>query len=378
MKTFARNIVLAALPVLLLAAGCRARSASENAAAAVDRAAGARGVPGSVTLTPAAAAAAEVRTETAAVRAVTRRFAAPGELEWDGRRVFHITARTAGRLERVAAVPGDRVRAGQVLAELYSPDFLALQAEYLQASARAKRHAGDAAEETPARAVLDGARERLALLGLTAEEIAALAASAAPRPLLAVRAPHAGTVVERGVVPGDTIERGASLFRLADPSSLWARLHIREQDLGAVRTGAEVVMRTQAYPGEEFRGRLVLVGDVVDAATRTVEGRVEVPNPGGRLKAGMYVDASAESGAERQALAVPEGSVQDDEGRPIVFVQTGERTFVRREVRTGERFAGLVEILEGVAAGEAVVTSGGFLLKSEVRKGSLEDEHGHD
>lgn len=375
MKTLPRYIILAAL---LVAAGCRAKSASEAAAPAKEHAAHEHEVPASVTLTAEAVAAAAIRTETAAVRPVARRFAATGELEWNARRVVHLTARTDGRLEHVAVVRGDRVREGQVLAEIYSPDFLSLQAEFLQAAARAERHAGDPAEEGPARAVLDGARERLAILGLTAGEITALGAAGTTRPLLAVRAPLSGTVVECGVVAGDAVALGASLFRLADPSTLWACLHVREQDLSAVKTGVEVTLRTQAYPGEAFRGRLVLVGDVLDAATRTVEGRVEIPNPTGRLKAGMFVDASAETGGERRALVVPEESVQDDEGRSIVFVKTGERTFVRREVKTGERFSGFVEILEGVADGETVVTSGSFLLKSEVRKGSLEDEHGHD
>ena len=375
MKRLPRYIILAAL---LVAAGCRAKSASEAPAPADAHAAGEHEAPASVTLTPAAVAAAEIRTASAAVRPVARRLAAAGELEWNARRVVHLTARTPGRLERVAVVQGDRVREGQLLAEIYSPDFLTLQAEYIQAAARAKRHAGDAAEEAPARAVLSGARERLMILGLTAEEIGALEAAASPRPLLAVRAPLSGTVLESVVVAGDAVELGTSLFRLADPSTLWACLHIREEDLSAVRTGAEVVLRTHAYPGEEFRGRLVLVGDVVEAATRTVEGRVEILNPGGRLKAGMYVDASAETGGERRALAVPEESVQDDEGRLIVFVRTGERTFTRREVKTGERFGGFIEILEGVGEGETVVTSGSFLLRSEVRKGGLEDEHGHD
>ena len=375
MKRLPRYIILAAL---LVAAGCRAKSASEAPAPADAHAAGEHEAPASVTLTPAAVAAAEIRTASAAVRPVARRLAAAGELEWNARRVVHLTARTPGRLERVAVVQGDRVREGQLLAEIYSPDFLTLQAEYIQAAARAKRHAGDAAEEAPARAVLSGARERLMILGLTAEEIGALEAAASPRPLLAVRAPLSGTVIESVVVAGDAVELGTSLFRLADPSTLWACLHIREEDLSAVRTGAEVVLRTHAYPGEEFRGRLVLVGDVVEAATRTVEGRVEILNPGGRLKAGMHVDASAEPGGERRALAVPEESVQDDEGRLIVFVRTGERTFTRREVKTGERFGGFIEILEGVGEGETVVTSGSFLLRSEVRKGGLEDEHGHD
>jgi Cu(I)/Ag(I) efflux system membrane fusion protein len=173
------------------------------------------------------------------------------------------------------------------------------------------------------------------------------------------------------VVAGDAVELGTSLFRLADPSTLWAGLHLQEKDLGTVKPGDEVLLRTQAYPGEEFRGRLALIGDVVDEATRTVEGRVEMANPGGRLKPGMYVEAVIRPGGERRALAVPEESVQDDDGQTIVFVKTGERTFTRREVEAGEPVAGYVEILTGVADGETVVTSGSFLLKSEIRKGTM-------
>jgi len=370
MKTIARKIIWAALPALILVAGCRAKSAAE-AGPPPETAAPEVGAPASVTLTPEAVAAADIRTEIAVTRLVARRVTAAGELEWNVRRLVNLTARTPGRLERVLAVKGDRVRQGQLLAEIYSPDFLGMQAEYLQAAARARRLAGDAAEEGPARAVLAGARERLELLGLPASEIEALDAKAVPVSLLAVRAPLTGTVLESTVVAGDAVELGTSLFRLADPSTLWACLHIVEEDLGAAKAGSEVVLKIHAYPGEEFRGRLVLVGDVVDAATRTIEGRVEVANPGGRLKAGMYVEGSTSAGGERRTLVVPEESVQDNEGRSIVFVKTGERTFARRVVVTGEKFAGAVEIVKGLEEGETVVTSGSFLLKSEMRKGAL-------
>ncbi len=370
MRSISRYIVWAALPALVLIAGCRAKGAAE-AGRPAETAGPEIVAPASVTLTPEAVAAADIKTAVATMRLVARRVTAAGELEWNARRVVHLTARTPGRLERVLAVRGDRVRQGQLLAEIYSPDFLTLQAEYIQASARVRRLAGDAAEEGLARAVLAGSRERLELLGVPASEIESLAATAVPRPLLAVRAPIGGTVLESGVVAGDAVELGTSLFRLADPSTLWASLHIVEEDLGAAKAGSEVVLSAHAYPGEEFRGRLVLVGDVLDAATRTVEGRVEVPNAGGRLKAGMYVEATTAAGGERRALVVPEESVQDDEGRSVVFVKTGERTFARRAVETGERLAGAVEIRKGLAEGETVVTSGSFLLKSEFRKSAL-------
>ena len=372
MRTLTRWIVWAALPALLLNADCRGKSAVE-AGRADEIPAAEASAPSSVTLTAAAVAAADVRTEPVTSRPLARRIAAAGELEWNARRVVHLTARTQGRLERVLVVQGDRVREGQLLAELYSPDYLTLQAEYLQAAARAKRHAGDAAEEVSARAFLDGARERLLLLGVSPAEIEGLGASPSPRPLLAVRAPLTGTVLESDIVAGDAVELGTSLFRLADPSALWARLHLQEKDLADVKPGVEVVLKTHAYSGEEFRGRLVLVGDVVDAATRTVEGRVEVANAGGRLKSGMYVEASIAAAGERQSLVVPHEAVQDDDGRPIVFVKTGERTFARREVVPGESFGGVVEIVKGLSEGEAVVSSGAFLLESELRKGGLGD-----
>jgi len=385
MNKLSRYIVWAVIPALILTAACRGKSAAEAGVAveshegetAEEHAAHEAEAPASVTLTAEAVAAADIRTETAAVRAVARRIAATGELEWNARRVVHLTARTPGRLERVLAVRGDRVRAGQLLAEIYSPDFLTLQAEYRQAAARAKRHAGDAAEEAPARAILAGARERLALLGVPAAEIERLDGGAEPRPLLAVHAPIGGTVLESGVVTGDAVGLGTSLFRLADPSTLWARLHILEKDVGSLEAGTEVVLSPVAYPGQEFRVKIVRIGDVIDPSRRTVDGRVEIANPAGKLKAGMYVQASVAAGGERPALVIPEVSVQNDEGHTVVFVKTGERTFVRREVRTGEKFGGTVEILEGLAAGETVVTSGSFLLRSEFRKSSLEDEHGH-
>jgi Cu(I)/Ag(I) efflux system membrane fusion protein len=376
MKHLARWIVITALPALMLIAACRDKGSVEpgHQSEGIVPAA----PPTSVTLTPEGIAIANIKTEPAATRAMARRVTAAGDLGFNARRLVHLTARTPGRIERVLVVAGDRVREGQVLAEIYSPDYLTLQAEYLLAAERAKRLAEDPAEAAEARALLDSSRERLLLVGASPAEVEGLAALSQPRPLLSVRATLSGTVIEASVLAGDWVDLGANLFRLADLTTLWASLHIQEKDLPSIKAGAEAVLRTQAYPGEDFRGRLVLVGDVVAVGTRTVEGRVEVPNPRGQLKPGMYVDASVAAAGERAALVVLESALQDDEGHTVVFVKTGERTFTRREVQAGERFAGYVEILSGLTEGEAVVTAGGFLLKSEMRKGGLGDEHGHD
>ncbi|MBM3293206.1 MAG: efflux RND transporter periplasmic adaptor subunit [Candidatus Aminicenantes bacterium] len=332
----------------------------------------------SVSLSPEAAAAVGLAVEPAVLRPLVRRISAAGTLEFNARRLRHLTARTAGRVERVAAVAGDRVGEGQVLAEIYSPDYLALQAEYIQAVERARRLSGKAEEAAAAKAVLEGVGRRLLVAGADSEEIEALAASLSVKPFLAVRASLAGTIISGPVVPGDHVEVGDGLFRLADLTTLWARIRVFEKDLAVLRPGGEAVLRTQAYPDREFRGRILLVGDVVDETTRTIEVRAEVPNPGNRLKAGMYVEASLAVEGERTVLAVPAAALQEIGGRAVVFVRAAEGTFLRRDVETGERWAGFVEILGGVAEGENVVAAGSFFLKSEILKASLRDEHGHD
>lgn len=333
--------------------------------------------PASITLTPGAMASADIKTTPAVMTVFKQRISAPGELAFNVRRLVHLTALTEGRIERIMAVAGDRVLKGQLLAEIYSPDYLSKQAEFLQATERAERFSRDQSEAGTVRAFLESARERLLILGATTAEVAELRKTRMPKPFLPVRAQLSGTVIEASVIPGDHVELGTNLFRLADLSILWAALHIKEKDLPAVQTGSTVEMRTQAYPGKIFRGRLLLVGDVLDPGTRTVIGRVEVPNPAGKLKTGMYIEAFLAGVEERSALVVPESAVQDDGGRSIVFVQSTERVFVKRTIISGEHSLGLVEILSGLNEGEEVVTSGSFLLKSELEKGSLEDEHGH-
>ncbi len=367
-------IFWAALALVLIFPACRGKAPATADSHEAGHEPG--GAP-TIVLTPAAWAVADIRTEKAVLLTFNRRVTAPGGLEFNTRRLAHLTARTQGRVERVLAVSGDRVGAAQVLAEIYSPDFMSLQAEYLQASERAQALGADAVDALAAKAILDSARQRLLLVGASAVEVDGLAASRLPKALLAVRAPFAGTIIEANVLAGDHVELGANLFRLADPSVLWASLHIREEDMASLQAGAAAELRTQAYPGEVFRGQLLLIGDVLDEKTRTVTGRVEVANPAGRLKAGMFVEAALAGAAARTILTVPEAAVQDDEGREIVFILAGERSFVRREIKTGERLGGRVEVLEGLVAGETVASSGSFLLKSEMHKGVMEDEHGH-
>ncbi len=362
-----RAFVLILLSAVWAAACGRA---SDEPAPAGDRAVHEEIPAGTVVLTPEALKGGGIVLEPARLQEVARSVRALGDLEFDGRRVAGVSARASGRLERLSAYSGDRVSAGVVLAEIYSPDYLAVQAEVLSAAGRAARLAGRPDEST-ARSFYDAARRKLAAFGPDPAEIDALVASGEARPLLAVRAPIAGVVLESRAVAGAAVAEGADLFKLADPSILWACVRLAEKDLAAVRPGMSAALRTQAYPGREFRGRLILVGAVLDASTRTVEARVELANPDGALKPGMFVEADLSSANTRPVLTVPAAAVQEFSIGRVVFVQTGPASFVLRPVETGDTLGDRIEIRKGLADGEIVAAAGSFLLKSELMKAGL-------
>jgi membrane fusion protein, copper/silver efflux system len=359
--------------VSLAGSGCRNSPSEGEARPEEERAAG----PASIRLSEEAVRTGGIAVERARVVESDRRIAAVGELEFNGRRLAHLTARAAGRIENILAFRGERVVQGQTLAEIYSTDYLALQAEVVQAAEREVRLRGTP-DEKAARDFLDSARSRLLPLGMSQAEIDALILTKSIQPLLGVRAPFNGRVIEQVAVVGDRVEPGASLFRLADLSTVWASVRIYEKDLAVVQPGVEAVLRTQAFPGEEFQGRLVLIGPTMEDKTRTVEARVEVANPGERLKPGMYVEALIATGKKLPALVIPESALQDFQSRPVVFVKTGPAAFELRLVEAGERTKGNVEITRGLAEGEEVVTAGSFLLKSEMLKQTMGDEYEHD
>lgn len=372
-----RALKLSAISMMFaaLVGACREAPAHPDAEA---RAAEAGHAPaGTIALTPEAVKGGGFAFEAARMIDAARSVKALGELEFDPRRMAEVAARTAGRVEKLSAYLGDRVAAGQVLAEIYSPDYLALQAEVLMAGERSARLKGGPDETTTA-ALLNAARKKLHPLGIAEEEIDALLASRSLRPNLEVRSPLSGIVIAAEAIAGGYVEASAALFRVADPSVLRARVHIYEKDLASVRTGIEAVLSAQAYPGALVKGRLIFIAATMDEATRTIEGRIEIANPDGRLKPGMFVEAGLRMPEDRRILVVPEAAVQEVMSQTAVFVQTGPTTFILRPIEVGERLEGVVEIAKGLAEGEKVVTAGAFILKSELLKSLLGDEHGHD
>lgn len=370
-----KNLAYIALAALLLVPGT---GACRHAAEAEEEHAEAAAVPESVTLSPEAVRTAGIELARAELRPVVGKVRATGEVSLDPKRKAHVTARTSGRVERLAAYPGDRVRQGQVLLSLYSPDFLMLQSELLLASGRLRRPAEGPAERSAAESLAASIRERLKALGLTDPDLAGIETAGSALPLLPVRAPMSGTVVESPLSAGDQVEAGASLFRLADLSVVRAVLRVYEKDLASVMVGAAAVIRAATAPGREFKGRILRLGNSVDPATRTVEAWIDLADPAGELRQGLYLEADILLPAGADAVFVPEAAVLDIGDGKVVFVRTAENVFALRPVTLGPADRGLVEIAAGLAAGEVVAAAGSFFIKSELLKNSFgEDEHGH-
>ncbi len=371
MKKMTPAYIAAAILILTLGlADCRPGSNGE-----VEEKAGDPVVPASVTLTPEAVRTAGILTAEAEYLPVIRTVRAPGEVSLDPKRRAHVTARTPGRIESLAAYPGDRVKEGQVLLSLYSPDFLMLQAEFLQAAVRLNTPLGDdPAERRSAEALVASIRDRLRTLGLSDEDIAGIEKAGVPLTLLPGRAPLSGTVIESPVTAGDRVELGEDIFRIADLSMVRAVLRIYEKDLASVRVGAEVILRTASAPGREYKGRIFRLGNVVDEGTRTVEALVDLPNPDGELRQGLYLEAEINLASGANAVFVPEAAVLEIGDRKVVFVRIGENVFTLRDVTIGPVSDGRVEIVAGLKEKEVVAAAGSFFIKSELLKNSVAGE----
>lgn len=191
---------------------------------------------------------------------------------------------------------------------------------------------------------------------------------------LELKAPIDGVIVERKSTVGELIGRETEVYTISDPNDLWVLAEIKERDIGAVRVGQGAEFSVLAYPGETFRGKVVLVGNRVEPGTRTLEVRVAVNNADGRLKPGMFTDVEIATTALRDVLVISDEALQTMENEKVVFVALDGSRFERRVVKTGLEQHGRVQILSGLSVGERVVTEGSFILKSELLKGELGEE----
>jgi len=266
-----------------------------------------------------------------------------------------VALRFEGFVENVANVTtGDHVHKGQVLMNVYSPALSSAAAEYLSAL-----NAGAKGKE------LQGARRRLENLAIPEPAIAELERSREISLSIPWLAPQDGDIVERNAINGMRAGPGDVLFRIADYRLVWVLIDIAERDLSEVEVGEKVEVRPRGLGGRTFEGTVALIYPRLNAQTRTARIRVELPNPDEALRPEMYVDAEIDTGTPAPVVAVPESAVLDSGTRQVVLIDQGEGRFEPRDVKTGRRGSGYLEIKDGVREGEMVVTSANFLIDAE-------------
>lgn len=322
-----------------------------------------------------------VRTEAATLRELVRDVRAVGVLSADERRLATVNPRFEGWIEKLYVnTTGQRVQRGQPLMEVYSPDLVSTQQEYLIAWRGVQSLKGSSPQIAASMEQLaDSALQRLRNWEVSDQEIRQLRDDGQPRQSVLMRAPVSGVVLERMAVQGMRFMPGETLYRIADLSKVWLLADVYEQDLSLIKVGAPVSVRVTAYPSRTFTGRVSFVYPTVAQETRTARARVELPNPDGLLKPDMYAEAQIQAHAGGgKRLAVPDSAIIDSGTRRIVLVQRGEGLFEPREVKTGGRSGAYVEVTEGLSEGEVVVTSANFLIDAESNlKAALSGFGGH-
>ncbi len=290
----------------------------------------------------------------------------------------YITSRVEGRVDELyVTADGDYIAPGQAIAALYSPTYLAAQEEYLLTleNVHNLQNAGKDVAQLNSR-LRDAARRKLQLLNVSDDDIAHLEHTRSPKELMILYAPFGGTVLEKQVLPGVYIMPGDKLYSLSDLSTVWLDIDVYEKDIAVVMPGQDVSVTSGAYPGETFNGRVTFIKPILDDVTRTVKVRVEMPNPGGKLKPNMFVNANINIPLA-EGLVIPESSLIDTGSRKVVFVAQKEDTFVKREVTIGQQADGYVQVLSGLQPGEIVVTAATFLIDSQTKLGSFGSHAGH-
>ncbi|HET7564219.1 MAG TPA: efflux RND transporter periplasmic adaptor subunit [Gemmatimonadaceae bacterium] len=278
-----------------------------------------------------------------------------------------VTPRFGGYVERLYVdATGQRVRHGQPLMEIYSPELVAAEQELLVAAKLQQSIGGSDVPGVPAVStdLVAAAKRRFALWDISEEQVAEILRTGTMRRTLTLYAPASGTVLEKHVVQGQAIQPGAVLYRIANLRHVWIDVALREQDAGAVRIGSHAIVELASYPGRPIDGRVAYVYPTLDSTARAVRARIEVSNPDGRLKPGMYATVTLTT-PSRRALTVPTSAVLNTGDRTLVFTDMGGGRLMPMEVVTGRTAGAYTEVLSGLEPGQRVVTSAQYLLDSE-------------
>lgn len=271
-----------------------------------------------VTLTPENLKHVTLKIEPATLSSLGTTLKAAGRISANLNKTAKVTSTFEGRLTKLNFDLNDRVKAGDVMALVESPELLGRQLE--------------------------------------------------------IKATIDGVIIDRKATTGELVDKAKEIYTISDPTQLWAIAEVKERDIAAVKVGQDAAFAALAYPEENFHGKVVLIGNQVEAGSRTIEVRIAVDNADGRLKPGMFADVEITTTILDNVLLIPDSALQTDGEEQIVFVALDGNKFEKRMVKLGLEQAGRVQILSGVKAGENIVTEGSFILKSEMLKGQLGEE----
>ena len=410
-----RRISLAAVAAALMMtwAGCSQPAAETEPAEAEAAEAEAAPDPGLIRLDAEAVRIADITLADVEVRKLEKELQVPGRVTVNEDATARVGSFTEGVVVACCESVGTDVEKGQVIARLHSHEVHDAEASYWQARAELKRRQTELqfAEESYqrasrlhelkagslqqvqeaqtkfrsaemfleiARAGVERSEKHLLYLGLTPERLPGAAGEDhrvdEEVPLIEVRSPVSGTIIERMVSPGAVVAPSDSLYVISDLRSLWVIAQVPEQHLSSLRNGLAVEVSVRAYPGKTFPARITYIGDALDPETRTVEVRCELNNPGRRLKREMFATLTISAGGGREVVVAPLAALQNVDGQEILFVPEGEYSFRARRVQVGRHSDSVVEIVSGLQADEKVVANGAFQLKSELLKARMIEE----
>lgn len=330
-----------------------------------------------------------VKTVAVAVKPIQKTIRTVGRIEIDERNQATVNTKIEGWIEKLYVdYTGRYVKKGEPLAEIFSPELLATQQEFINTkkwagkqsipTAQSGHNHGDKTDtpepvsvvkqmlEKDATATLEAARQRLRLWDISEAQIKKIEEAGQPVRTLTLYSPVSGYITQKMAIQGMKVMPGEKLFDVADLSHIWIVADIYEYELSAVRVGQPVKITLSYFPGQEWASRIDLIYPVFSAETRTAKVRLTLPNPGGALKPQMFTNVEIRIDMGRK-LMIPDSAVMDTGKGQVVYVDRGNGFFEPREIRTGLRADGAVEVLRGLKVGEKVASSANFLIDSEAQ-----------
>lgn len=324
-----------------------------------------------------------VKTVEVSVKPLQKIIRTVGRIEYDERRLFTVNTKIEGWIEKLYIdYTGRYVKKGEPLAEIYSPELFATQQEFINLLRWKKSQITDSKTQIvemlsrDTDAIIEAARQRLKLWDIKDEQIKKIEESGRPIKTLTLYSPVSGYIIQKTALQGMRIMPGERLFDVADLSSVWVIADIYEYEVPMIRIGQTANIVLSYFPDKKFSSKIDYVYPTLAGETRTARIRFIIPNPGGQLKPQMFTNVEIKINLGTR-LAIPEDAVIDTGTRQIVYVDRGEGYFEPREIMTGIRADGMVEVLRGLKSGEKVASSATFLIDSEAKLKNVAPLSGH-